>query len=142
MRTRTLLLLAIACGSAILIAGVVQLLRVASQDDAPTAATVGDPVRVGDMTITVERLSNSPDTATVVVDIGGVDDPDGADGFRLVVPGDALTAVSGADDACGATTVATRRCTLTFDLGGADGSSRVLLYRRGDEQARWELSSE
>jgi hypothetical protein len=77
----------------------------------------------------------------VVVEIGGVDDPDGAGGFRLVVPGEALTAVAGGDGACEATTVAVDRCTLTFDLARADGTSRVLLYRRGDEQARWELSS-
>ena len=29
---------------------------------------------------------------TVAVEIGGVDDPDGADAFRLVVPGEASTA--------------------------------------------------
>ena len=140
MRTRTLLLLAIGCGFVILAAGVVQLLRIAGEDDAPTAATVGEPVRVGDMSITVEELSEDDETAVVVVEIGGVDDPDGAGGFRLVVPGDALTAAGGGDGACGATTVAARRCTLTFDLPQADGTSRVLLYRRGDEQARWELS--
>ena len=77
----------------------------------------------------------------VVVDLAGVDDPEGADGFRLVVPGDALTADADGEDACGATTIAGTRCTLTFDLGAAEGSSRVLLYRRGDEQARWELTT-
>ena len=31
------------------------------------------------------------------------------------------------------------RCVLEFDLEGTEGSSRVLLYRRGDERVRWEL---
>ena len=53
----------------------------------------------------------------MVVDLAGVDDPEGADGFRLVVPGDALTADADGEDACGETTVAGARCTLTFDLG-------------------------
>ena len=104
MRTRTLLLLAIGCGTAILAAGVVQLLRVAGQDDPPTASAVGEPVRVGDMTITVVEHTEDDDRARVVVDLGGVDDPDGADGFRLVVPGAALTA-----DAAATTRAARRR---------------------------------
>ena len=135
------MLLAIACGTAILLAGVVQLLRVASQDDPPTASAVGEPVRVGDMTITVVEHAEDEARARVVVDLAGVADPDGADGFRLVVPGDALMPDDGGADACGATTVAGTRCTLTFDLEAAEGSSRVLLYRRGDEQARWELTT-
>ena len=77
----------------------------------------------------------------MAVEIGGVDDDDGADAFRLVVPGDALR---GRPGGAGRLRRDDRRdalaCTLTFDLGSADGSSRVLLYRRGDEQVRWELT--
>ena len=140
MKTRTLLLLAIGCGFVILAAGVVQLLRLAGQDDPPTAAAVGQPVEIGDWTITVDGLIEEGASAVVAVELGGVDDEDGADAFRLVVPGAALRADPDGPDACVATTVETARCTLTFDLGSADGSSRVLLYRRGDEQARWELT--
>ena len=91
------------------------------------------------MTITVDGISEDGTRATVEVAIAGVDDPDGAEAFRLVVPGRALRAEPGGTDACGATTAIGGRCTLTFDLTAAEGSSRVLLYRRGDEQARWEL---
>jgi hypothetical protein len=142
VRTRTLLLLAVGCGLAILVAGVVQLLRIAGQDDPPAAASMGEAVRVGDLRITVERFEEAADTATVTVELAGVDDPDGADGFRLVVPGAALQPVgddSGDLPACAETTVEPLRCALRFDLASVDGSSRVLLYRRGDEQARWEL---
>ena len=79
-------------------------------------------------------------SAVVAVEIGGVDDDDGADAFRLVVPGAALRAPT---PTAGRLRGDDRRdgpCTLTFDLGSADGSSRVLLYRRGDEQVRWELT--
>ena len=31
-------------------------------------------------------------------------------------------------------------CTLAFELGADAGSTRVLLYRRGDEQVRWDLT--
>ena len=136
MRTRTLLLLAIGCGFVILAAGVVQLLRFAGQDEPPEPSALGAPVRVADMTVTVLDVTEVAGDLTVALAIGGVDDPDGADEFRLVVPGESLQA---ADGSCAETTVETRRCTLSFDVGGTEGSSRVLLYRRGDERARWEL---
>jgi hypothetical protein len=138
VRTRTLLLLAVACGLAILAAGVVQLLRIAGQDEPPPAATIGEPVQIGDLTVTVEGYAERDDRAVVDLALGGVDDPDGTDDFRLVVPGESLAPV---DDECGGATVAQRACSLTFDLAGTEGSSRVLLYRRGDEQARWEFAS-
>ena len=136
MRTRTLLLLAIACGLVILAAGVVQLLRIAGEDDPPTAAAIGEAVRIGDMTVTVVGATEADGAVTVELDIGGVDDPDGTADFRLVVPGESLAADA---DSCGATTTHSQRCDLTFDLAGTEGTSRVLLYRRGDERARWEL---
>ncbi|MET0326195.1 MAG: hypothetical protein ABW219_13290 [Ilumatobacteraceae bacterium] len=140
MKTRTLLLLAIGCGFVILAAGVVQLLRIAGQDDPPTAAVVGQAVVVGDMTITVDGFTEDGASAVVPIEIGGVDDDDGADAFRLVVPGAALRADPGGAGACGATTVEVAPCELTFDLGSAEGSTRVLLYRRGDQQVRWDLT--
>ena len=147
MRTRTLLLLAVGCGLVILVAGVVQLLRISGQDDPPRPAEVGAPVAIGDLTVTVERLDEAAGQATVVIETGGVEDADGAGEFRLVVPGASLQA-TGATDAtdaslppCVGTTVDVQRCSLTFDVGAVDGSSRVLLYRRGDEQVRWDLAA-
>jgi hypothetical protein len=138
VRTRTLLLLAVACGLAILAAGVVQLLRIAGQDEPAPAAQIGEPVRVGDLTVTVDGYSERDDRGVVELSLGGVDDPEGTDDFRLVVPGASLAPN---DDECGGTTVARRLCSLMFDLGGTEGSSRVLIYRRGDQQVRWELAS-
>jgi hypothetical protein len=137
VRTRTLLLLAVACGLVILAAGVVQLLRIAGQDEPERAARVGERVEIGDLSVTVEDFAERDGRAVVAVEVGGVDDPDGTDDFRLVVPGAALAPV---DDQCAGTTVAQRACSLTFNVGAVNGSSRVLLYRRGDEQARWVLS--
>ena len=136
MRTRTLLLLAVACGLVILVAGVVQLLRIAGQDEPAPAAGIGEQVQIGDLEVTVEDFVENGGRAVVELELAGVDDPDGTEEFRLVVPGASLRPI---DDECAGTTVAPRACALTFDLGDSEGSSRVLLYRRGDEQARWEL---
>lgn len=146
MKTRTLLLLAVACGVAILAAGVAQLLRLAGQDEPARPAAVGAPVDVGDLTVAVRGHVEQAGRVVVTLELSGVDDPDAAAEFRLVVPGASLPPVaqpaggSEADDLpCTASTVQRERCTLTFELPDDPGTTRVLLYRRGDEQVRWEL---
>jgi hypothetical protein len=141
VRTRTLLLLAVVCGLAILAAGTIQLLRLTGDDEPDELHAVGDTVTVGDLDVTVVAFDDAAGTSTVELRVGGVDDPDGVDEFRLVVPGESLAPTGAGADDCDGTTIATQRCTLTFDTGGAAGSGRVLLYRRGDDVARWELAS-
>jgi len=140
VRTRTLLLLAVACGLAILAAGVVQLLRIANQDEAAAVVPIGQAVRVGDMSVTVEAVTERQGSVLVDVQIGGVDDASGSEPFRLVVPSGALVPDGSAGNHCGATTVQVQPCTLAFRLGADAGSSRVLLYQRGDERVRWDLA--
>lgn len=147
MRTRTLLLLALACGVAILVAGTFLLVGLAGQEE-EQPADVGRPVEIGDLTVVVVGSSEQGGRVDVTVELGGVDDPDAAAAFRLVVPRGALAPVDGADAAdadappgCSGSTVEPRRCVLTFELPDDPGSARVLFYRRGDEQVRWELPS-
>jgi hypothetical protein len=142
VRTRTLLILAVGCGFVILLAGGIQLLRIANQESADEEYhLIGEAVEVGDLTIVVESLAESGGVATVSVRLGGVEDEDGAAEFRLVVPGEAVEPNRGGDGACGATTVEEQSCVLTFGVADAPGGSRILLYRRGDEVARWELTA-
>jgi hypothetical protein len=145
VRTRTLLLLAVACGAAILAAGVVLLWRIGQEDDTVAPSTVGEAVAIGDLTVVVERYDESGDDAFVTIEIGGVEDSDAAAGFRLVVPERALAPdrvrrPAGRPPPCGAATETPARCTLPFDLAGVEGSSRVLVYRRGDQQVSWDLT--
>jgi hypothetical protein len=144
VKTRTLLLLALACGVAILVAGGVLLVQLAGEADVEDAAGIGDTRTVGDMEVTVESSEEDAGRLDVVVRIGGVDDPDGADGFDLIAsarPAEPVAPPRGDVPACGATTVEFHVCRLSFDVGGADGESRVLLYHRGDEQARWQVGA-
>jgi hypothetical protein len=91
---------------------------------------------IGDMRVTVLGAAEDGDRLDVDVLLGGVDDADGAEGFRLIASGRPVPAGAGS---CGATTVTSNPCTLVFDVSTADGESRVLRYRRGDDQARWDL---
>ena len=140
MKTRTLLLLALACGVAIMLAGAVFLVQLSGQEDVEPPVALGDAVTAGDMTVVVDGADESAGFLDVRVRIGGVADDDGAGGFRLIASGRAVEPVSdGGDDACGPTTVAEQACVVRFDVSGADGTSRVLFYERGEDGVRWVL---
>ena len=127
MRTRTLLILAVCCGFAILLAGGIQLLRIANEESSDVEfSELGEPVEVGDMTIVVESFDEADGVATVGVQIGGVDDEDGAAEFRLGVAGDVIAPNRRGDRACGATTVDVQSCELTFGVADAAGGTRIL----------------
>lgn len=142
MKTRTLLLLSVASALAILLAGGVFLLQLSNETATVDEASIGEAVQVGDVAVTVTAFSEvGGDTASVVVDIGGVDDRDGIDSFRLITGGDPLVAVRApADGRCVEIMVAPQRCQLDFDLSSTEAPNRVLLLRRGDEQIRWDLT--
>jgi hypothetical protein len=140
MRTRTLLLLAVTCGLMILVAGTVQLLRLAGQHNT-TILEVGSTGHAGDAVVTVTGFDEHDGTAVVSVTLSGVDDPAGLDGFALAgVSKVAVPAPDGSATACTGFTVAAVECTLTFSTDGFEGGSRQLLFRRAEEQVRWKLA--
>jgi hypothetical protein len=148
MKTRTLLILAVVVGLAILVAGGIQLLRVSGQGSSSGDHRIGQQAKAGDLVVTVVSASDANGQEDVVVRMSGVDDPAGLDGFRLVVIGAAIapapagaTARAGsAAEQCTALTVAEQTCTLVFDTSRVTGSTRVLLLRRGEDQVRWALA--
>jgi hypothetical protein len=137
MKTRTLLLLSVACGLAIMLAGAALLLQLASQDDTEQPLAIGDAAEVGDMTVTVLDTLAGPDgELSVSIRIGGADDPTPETDFRLIAAGRPLQV---ADTTCPPIGSDAVECDLVFDVSAVDGTSRVLFYDRGDEQARWQL---
>lgn len=87
MRTRTLLLLAAACGLVILLAGGLKLIQVAQEPDEVDTLAWGDDTSIGDMTVVVESVEVDDDATIVNVRLGGVDDADASDGWRLWADG-------------------------------------------------------
>lgn len=143
MKTRTLLLLALVCGLAIMLAGAVFLFQLTGEADIEAPIALGESAQVGDMTVIVEDASESGGVLDVSVVIGGVADSNAVDGFRLIASGRPLSPdhsdSAGGADRCGATTDTPQRCVVRFDVSGADGRSRVLFFDRGDDLARWVL---
>jgi hypothetical protein len=143
MRTKTLLLLAIVCGLAILVAGGIQLLRVSDDKSSTGDLAIGDSATAADLDVTVVDADEHDGLMRVAIRVGGVDDAAALDGFRLVVPGAALEPLSAdqaGDGACRRVTVAEQSCALVFGTAAVDGTPRVLLLRRGEDQRRWTLA--
>lgn len=143
MKTRTLLLLSVGTALAILLAGGVFLLQLANQDDPTELVAIGDEAQVGDVTVTVLRAEEAGGIMAVDVEIGGLDDADGIDAFRLVTGDRRLAPLAAADDAagrCRAITVESTICRIDFDVSASEAPSRVLVMRRGDQQTNWRLA--
>lgn len=140
MRTRTLLLLAVGCGVAILVAGMFLLLKLDHQTSA-TPLAVGQQGTAGDAAITVDKVETIDGRLLVQVSVGGVDDPAGAKGFSLIAPNRRIAMGTAPDPstACGAFTKAVRQCTLAFPTAGLEGTVRQLVFERATEKVRWNL---
>ena len=142
MKTRTLLLLAVGTALAILLAGGVLLFQLSSESDAVPTVALGDETQIGDVTITVfgPAAAAAGDLYGVDVELAGVDDPDGLGSIRLVTGDRSLAPVRAtADGRCTEITEAPVRCRLDFDTSGSETTSRVVVMRRGDDQANWRL---
>lgn len=149
MRTRTLVLLAAVCGVAILVAGVVQLLRIAdTRDDVAEILVLGERTTLAGLSVRPVDVVADPAVEELVVtvelrfdDDGVTSQGDGVDAaahFRLLA-GELRRPVGGDDAACVSLTVAAQTCTLHFDTAGAPGGSRILVVDWQDESARWDL---
>jgi hypothetical protein len=139
MKTRTLLLLSVGVGLAILLAGGVFLFQLANETASVEPAALGEAVSVGDVDVTVLGADEAASLLGVEVDVGGVDD--GVDSFVLVTGDRRLSPLTARTDGrCSELTEEPQRCRLDFDVSAAEGSSRVLILRRGDEQRNWVLS--
>jgi len=136
MKTRTLMLLALACGVAIMLAGAVFLFQLTRQSDVEEPVAVGAQAQVGDMSVTVTDFEEAGGTLRVSVTIGGTEDLDPADEFRLIA---SARPVSLGSSTCPAVDGTSASCLVEFDVADADGDSRVLFYERGEERARWVL---
>ena len=139
VKTRTLLLLAVGCGLAILIAGGIKLFLVADEKQ-PAHLTIGESAKVGDMTVGVKSASLEDGQLLVSVELVGVDDTDGAlswifgNGSEQLSP---QAPAAGAGEPCGATHEDTpTACVLAFLTDDAQG---VLRYERGGDTARWDI---
>ena len=145
MSTRRLILTALACGMAILVAGGVFLVRAAGSRHTVTIYRVGDSVRVGGLSVTVARLDARTDAVQVGVEVDATAAPpvaptDAAAPWTLLIrtlrP---ALAPTGDGTACRGQQIESGRrlvCELAFAPG--EGAAFLAFDWRGDT-VRWRL---
>ncbi|MFM8531037.1 MAG: hypothetical protein ACKOD2_15455 [Ilumatobacteraceae bacterium] len=142
MKTRTLLLLSVACGFLILLAGGVNLLQVAPEEPEVEVLVLGDEATIGDMTVSVMSI-DATGPVSVEVSMAGVPGESALDGWRLLGDGKVTEALTTVVDETG-TNVCSRetevpdseplRCTVRF---AAVESVQAVAYVRAGEQRQW-----
>ena len=146
MKTRTLILLAAACGAAILIAGVAFFWRIIAHRDELTVPDIrapGQSQQIGAVTATVDSSSDVDGVVVIQVDIRAGDRiADAGQGWALLAGGDVRAPVavpSGQGPACAGTTVepgTSVHCAVAFPAGSGD---RYVAYAVGPVQRQWKL---
>jgi predicted RecB family endonuclease len=139
MKTRTLLLLSVATGLAILLAGGAWLFLLAQEQESVESTPLGAEVAVGDVEVTVHAAAQRGERFAVDVTVGGVDDLDGVESFRLVTGQQELRPITApAVGRCVELTESAQDCALEFAVDAVEAPNLVLLLRRGEEVARWD----
>lgn len=154
MSTRKLILLALACGLAILVAGSVQLLRIQRGGSATLA--VGDSTELATVTASVIDATSSAASISVVVRLRVADRAttaldDAQVGWSLLTGGlkqpatpvSSKSGASGAPPSCAGLRIAageTRDCVLSFPVApGGKGTTYVTYRFAGQQPATWTL---
>jgi hypothetical protein len=140
--TRKLIVVALLCGLAILVAGGIQLLRIAGTDDRTVEILAeGEPATVGSITLSVEESVHEGTVIRATVRMSAAEETSvPLSSFTLLAGGrlhQALAGEGGPD--CPSPVIvggAPTTCDVAFD--GADGTATLAFSRDGD-QAQWRL---
>ncbi len=148
MKTRTLILLAAACGLAILVAGAAFIWRVVANKDELTVPEIrapGQSQQIGPVTATVTGSTDAGDLVLVQVHLeSGAALADAGDGWSLVVSGDTsarppVAVPAGGGPACSGMALTPGRpldCVVAFPSGDGD---RYVAFAVGPVQRQWKL---
>jgi len=146
MSTRKLILAALVCGLAIVLAGGVKLFQVAGEDDAVELLAFGEKAAVADMTVSVLSVTPGADRTVVVVSMSGVNGADAVEGWRMLsggevsspMPSDDVEGVDTEVPACAKVSTQVAECTVVFPA--SEGTVNVA-YLRGGAQSQWSTAA-
>ncbi len=139
MSTRKLILAAIFCGLAIVLAGGTKLFQVAREDARAEVFPLRTSQTLADMTVSVDAVEQAETGTFITVSMVGVDDADAGEGWRLLADGAVLapmkqnSATSGVP--CDTTSVdVVVTCTVAFPV---TSGSVTVAYLRAGAQSQW-----
>ena len=136
MSTRKLILTALVCGLAIMLAGGFKLLQVATEDVEAVVLALGTEQTLGDMKVTVDSVEQRPDGTFVTVTMRGVEGADGFEGWKLFASGE-LSGPVVAQDGEPCVTKVSRYVTCVVPFIASEGASVTVAYQRAGAQSQW-----
>lgn len=139
MKTRTLLLLSVASGLIILVAGGLKLLQVATDRTEVPVLSIGDESRIGDMNVRVESITVGTSGTEARVAMSGVPGATAVDGWRLLGDGEVVEPFTTVGDGiCDARTDVPEAgevvCVVRFP---SVETVQAVAYTRAGEQRQW-----
>ena len=136
MSTRKLILTALVCGLAIMLAGGFKLFQVATEDVEAVVYDLRSEQTLGDMKVTVLEVQQSDAETTVSVRMRGVEGADGYEGWKLLANGKLSDPIVTADTPPCVTKMAQYvECEIPFI--GSTGTSLTVAYQRANLQSQW-----
>ena len=136
MSTRKLILTALICGLAIMLAGGFKLFQVATEDVEAVVYDFGSEQTLGDMKVTVQLVNQSDSQTVVSVRMRGVEGADGYEGWKLLADGKLSDPIVTADTPPCVTKMAQYvECEIPFI--GSTGTSLTVAYQRANLQSQW-----
>lgn len=140
MSTRKLILTALFCGLAIMVAGGLKLFQVARNDSRVEVLSFGETSRIADMTVSVVGISQKETATYVTVTMSGVEGADASEGWRVLAGGEVLAPIVGDDPAPGSNLCVRTMlnspvsCDVVFP---ATTGTITVAYLRGGAQSQW-----
>lgn len=136
MSTRKLILTALVCGLAIMLAGGFKLFQVATEDVEAVVNDIGTEQVLGDMWVTVVSIDQKQDGTFVTVSMRGVEGANGFEGWKLLANGKLSDPVVSADtEPCTTKVAQFVECVVPFVA--SSGSTVTVAYQRADAQSQW-----
>lgn len=137
MSTRKLILTALVCGLAIIVAGGTKLFLVATDTAEVEVLALGTKATQGDMTVRVQSIEQFDDRTDVTVGMAGIEGADAREGWRVIAGGKVLAprAARGADgQTCPVRADSEVSCVIEF---APTTGSVTVAYLRAGQQSQW-----
>ncbi len=134
MSTRKLILTALICGLAIMVAGGTKLFQMATEEATAVVFPLGTSKTLSDMTVSVRDVQQDVDATLVTVSMVGVEGGNAVEGWRLLAGGEVISPLL-SKSACQATTVdVVQTCVVGFP---ESKGSVTVAYLRAGQQSQW-----
>ena len=134
MSTRKLILTALICGLAIMVAGGTKLFQMTTDEVQAVVFEMGTPRTLSDMTVSVTKVEQTADATKVSVTMVGVKDGNATEGWLLISGREVISPLLSQSN-CEPTTVdVVQTCVVGFP---ASSGSVTVAYRRAGKQSRW-----